>query len=310
MQSVVIKNEEDAWKLLDKILNSKEYDDYLEFQNWPNISINIKGERYSSTLPAGLLEKLSFIQRNLNSFYGETVYGGDARFLKKADKHEIELVYTIVKGSTDIKADATGLLNKLGESMAKPSTQKITAITLCFISLAISGAFVLGTHMDNIKEIEIEKQKTLQKAIEALPQLKDTSGQLHGTFRKIISAASDADSIQLGDIRLGKHEINKIAEKDKNKYEKDVLESEFQVTSLRGYDNHYSVGITDLKQNRKLMAKLFKGHTKDGDLALLANSLTNEEVIELVVGVKIIDNNYAKAEVLEIKPNKKINKDT
>jgi len=301
MQSVVIKNEDDAWKQLSKILDSDKYDDYLEFQKWPNISINIKGDRYSSTLPAGLLEKLSFIQRNLNSFYGETVYGGDARFLKKADKHEIELVYSIVKGSTDIQADATGLLNKLGESMAKPSTQKITAITLCFISLAISGAFVIGNHMDNIKEIEIEKQKTLQKAIEALPQLKDTSGQLHGTFRKIISAASDADSIQLGNIQLGKHEINKIAEKDRNKYEIDIIESHFKVTSLRGYDRHYSIGITDLKQNRKLTAKLYKHPNSDGDLSLLAKSLTSEEPIELVVGVKVIDKNYANAEIIEIK---------
>ena len=301
MQSVVIKNEDDAWKQLSKILDSDKYDDYLEFQKWPNISINIKGDRYSSTLPAGLLEKLSFIQRNLNSFYGETVYGGDARFLKKADKHEIELVYSIVKGSTDIQADATGLLNKLGESMAKPSTQKITAITLCFISLAISGAFVIGNHMDNIKEIEIEKQKTLQKAIEALPQLKDTSGQLHGTFRKIISAASDADSIQLGNIQLGKHEINKIAEKDRNKYEIDIIESHFKVTSLRGYDRHYSIGITDLKQNRKLTAKLYKHPNSDGDLSLLAKSLTSEEPIELVVGVKVIDKNDANAEIIEIK---------
>ncbi|WBA07768.1 hypothetical protein [Salinivibrio kushneri] len=301
MQSVVIKSEDDAWKLLSEILDSDKYDNYLEFQNWPNISINIKGDRYSSTLPASLLEKLSFIQRNLNSFYGETVYDGDARFLKKADKHEIELVYSIVKGSTDIKADATGLLNKLGESMAKPSTQKITAITLCFISLAISGAFVIGNHMDNIKEIEIEKQKTLQKAIEALPQLKDTSGQLHSTFRKIISAASDADSIKLGDIELGKNEINRIAEKDKNKYEKDIVESEFKVTSLRGYDRHYSVGVTDLKNNRKFTAKLYKHSDSDDDLSLLAKSLTSEESISLVVGVKVIDNNYANAEIFEIK---------
>lgn len=194
--------------------------------------------------------------------------------------------------------------------MTIPSTQKVTAITLCFIALALTGAFVLGKYMDNIKEIEIEKQKTLQKAIKVLPQLRDTSGQLHRTFRKIISAASDADSIQLGNIKLDKVEINKIAGNEKNVYGKDILESEFKVTSLRGYENHYSVGITDLKQNRKIIAKLYKSYTNDGDLALLANSLTNEEVIELVVEVSVIDNNYAKAKILDIKSHTLVVKDT
>jgi hypothetical protein len=297
--SIVIGSEEKAWSVLEDFLKKQNFDKYVEFNNWPIINLNIKGDRYPSTLPANLVDRLSYIQGNLNTFYGKFVYGGDARNLKKFEKHEIELIYNIQKGSTDIKADATGLLNKLGESMSKPGTQKITGITLCVIALTIAGAVVFTNNSDNIRDIEIQRLKLLEKAIETSPNLKGSSLELHNTFKRIISSASDANNITIGRTVFDRDAINSIAERTRNKVEHVKIEGQYKINSIRGYERYYLVEVI-FDKTTNIRARLLKNNILQEHLKLLTNSLTGDTLVPLTFTAKKINDGYASAVIESI----------
>lgn len=296
---ITIRSEEDAWKILERLLLEDDFHKYIEFESWPFINLNIKGERYSSTLPANLLNKLSHIQSNLNTFYGNFVYEGDARNLKKYEKHDIELVFKVKEGSTALKADATGLLNKLGESMTKPETQKVAGITMCVLALILSGAGVVNNYSDNQKVIELQRLKLLEKAIETVPELKNSSTEIQKTFRRVISSAADADSISIGDTLFDKYAINKIAEKTNNKIEWVEIEGEFHISSIRGYESYYTIEII-YEKNSKVRARLSKDIVSEEQVKLLTDSLINGSLVSLNFKAKKIEDGYASARVQSV----------
>lgn len=299
LNSIVINSEEDAWTVLEKMVDGQMQDCFVEFKSWPTINLKIKGERYSSTVPANLLDRLSNIQRNLNTFYGKFVYDGDARNLKKAEKHEIELVYSVQKGSTDIKADATGLLNKLGESMNNPGTQVVTAVTLCVIALSIAGTISITNAADNNKEVELQRLKILEKAIEVAPSLEGVPNSLKRTFNRIISSVSDAQSITFGTRTLNQNEIRKVAKEAHENIEIVQISGRYKINSIRNYAQYYLLEIL-YDNNVNIRARLSKNLVKSHQMDLILKSLTSEILVPLTFKAKKIDDDLSSVNVQSI----------
>lgn len=297
--SILITSEAEAWNTLECLLKAKVSDHYVEFQGWPNFDIVIKGERYSSTVPADLLSKLSNVQGALNTFYGRFVYEGDARNLKKYEKYEIELVYTVKKSSTDIKADATGLLNKMGEAMSKPGTQKVAGITLCVLALIISGAVVISKKSSDNRDIEIQKLKLLEKAIEKSPELKDASKNLQDIYRSIIVSASDANNISIGTQHYSQQKIQELAERNRSRANRVELSGEYKIKSLRGYQNHYLLDV-QINKDISIRARVLKSEMNEDKVKLLIGSITGTSVVPLTIAATQLEDGYANAIITKI----------
>lgn len=299
-KSILITSEEDAWSSLEKLLREDSNEAYVEFQGWPNFDLIVKGERYSSTIPANLLSKLSTIQGSLNTFYGKFVYEGDARNLKKYEKHEIELVYTVKKGSTEIKADATGLLNKMGEAMNKPSTQKIAGVTLCVLALIVSGAVVISKKSNDNRDIEIEKLKLLEKAVDKSPELKDASREFQDLFRSIIASASDAKNISIGPKLYDEQKIHELAERSRTRVERIELAGAYRIKSIRGYQNHYLIDI-QIDKDTSIRARVRRSDVDQEKINVLVKSITSNALVSLELAATKIEDGYANALVTKIK---------
>jgi len=296
---ILITSEEEAWKALEQFFTRKYSEAYVEFQGWPNFDLIVDGGRYSSTIPAYLLSNLSYLQGILNTYYGRFVYDGDARNLKKYEKFEIELVYKVAKGSTEIKADATGLLNKLGEAMNKPSTQKVTGITLCALALILSGAVVISKESSNKRDIEIQRMKLLEKAIEKIPHLKGASRDFQGLFKSIIMSASDAQYINIGPQRYDKVNIKEIAERTRSIIEHVDIIGQYRVKSIRGYQNHYLIDL-QIDKDTSIRARVNRRDFDKEEIDLLISSITDNTLVSLTLSATKIEDGYANAVVTKI----------
>lgn len=239
----VISSESQAWRALERLVDGDEDLGSIQFNGWPDVALKFKGDRYSASLPSGLMRQVSEIQSAVNRCYGRAAYQGDARSIKHAERDELELVFEVREGSTELKADATGLLNRLGDAMNKPSTQKLAGLTLVILAIILTGGTVISNLSSDRKEVEVKRLELLQRAIEKAPELKDATPEFQRVYRDIVSAASDADQITVGSRRISTNEISEIAGAQKGAGQRVDLNGRYKVSSIRRFAKHCLIDV-------------------------------------------------------------------
>ena len=146
-ESLIIANDNDAMQFLKNALNS-EYDNkivQLDFQSWPKLEINIKGDRYDSTLTAAMMKALIEFQVHLNRVYGTILYNKDGRSIKDDEREAIEILFKIEKGSSNLIADLSGFFSELG----KNAVEKLTGKQIVTIVLGAAFLWTASTCQEN-----------------------------------------------------------------------------------------------------------------------------------------------------------------
>lgn len=239
----IISSETTAWQALERLTDSDEDLGEIQFEGWPEVALKFTGERYSASLPSSLMRQVSEIQTVINRSYGRAAYQGDARSIKHAERDDLELVYEVRKGSTELKADATGLLNRLGDAMSKPDTQKSAGRTLVLLAIILTGGVVISNLSSDRKDIEIKRLELLQRAIEKSPEIKDATPEFQRVYRDIVTAASDADQITIGSRRITSTEISEIAGAQKGASQRVDLNGKYKVSSIRRFAKHCLIDV-------------------------------------------------------------------
>jgi hypothetical protein len=299
VRPLLISSEEDAWDALERLVDGDEVLGPIQFEGWPNVALKFQGERYSASIPSGLMRQISEIQTVINRCYGRSVYNGDARSIKHVERGELELVYEVREGSTEIKADATGLLNRLGDAMAKPSTQKWASATLIVLALVITGGVVISNLSSDKKETEIKRLQLLERAIEKAPELKDATPEFQRVYRDIVSSASDADRIEVGSKSISVKEIAKIAAGQKGVGERVDINGQYRVSSIRRFAKHCLIDVL-LADGESLRARVAFDRFPDSALAAVSVAVAKNVPISLSITAMKHKDGYSNGRVTAI----------
>lgn len=295
----VISSEENAWKALERLVDGGEFLGPIEFEGWPSIALKVQGERYSGSMPSGLMRQVSEIQCVVNRCYGRSAYQGDARNIKRVERDELELVYQVREGSTKIKADATGLLNRLGDAMAKPNTQKVASITLIAFALIITGGVVVSNLSSDKKEIETKRLQLLERAIDKAPELKDATPEFQKVYRDIVSSASDADQITIGSKSISAEDIAKIAGSQKGIGQRIELDGKYRISSIRRFTKHFLIDVL-LPGGDILRARVAFDRFPDPTLTAVSVSIATNTPISLKITAMRHKDGYSNGRVTAI----------
>jgi len=294
-----IKSEEDAWVLLEWLLADEANALQPVFDGWPTISLKIEGDRYEASLPTGLMRQVSEIQGAINRCYGRTAYQKDARSVKQAERNELELVFEVREGSTELKADATGLLDRLGDAIKKPSTANVAAITLVSLALIICGSVLLSNLSANGRAVEEKRLQLLAKAIERAPDLKDATPEFQKIYRDIVASASDADHITLGSQRISSAEISMIADSQRIGGQRVDLDGAYKVDAIRRYSKHCLVDVL-LPTGEKIRARIIFDRFPDSSVSSVLMAVAKNTPIQLSVTAMKHKDGYSSARITAI----------
>ncbi|MBL8423974.1 MAG: hypothetical protein JNK06_10825 [Candidatus Accumulibacter phosphatis] len=294
-----LRSEKDAWTLLEWLLNDPENSTQVEFDGWPIISMKIEGERYAATLPTGLMRQVSEIQGVINRCYGRAAYQRDARSVKQSERDGIELIFEVSEGSTELKADATGLLDRLGDAMKKPSTANKAAITIVALALIISGSIVLSSLSDHRLAIEEKRLELLAKAIERAPDLKDATPEFQKVYRDIVASASDADQITVGTSSLPMTEISAIAGAQRATGQRIDIAGLYKVDAIRRFSKHCLVDVI-LPSGEKIRARIVFDRFPEADISAVLMAVAKNTPIKLSVTAMKHKDGYSSARITAI----------
>lgn len=213
---VRIETEDDAWRVLSDILNDKINADEVALDfgeaKWAKFCLNFKGSVFQQTVTASMMRGLVEYQK---AFYraAALLTKNDARIIRLTDKEkdELELIFKVKEGSSELNADASEQLkNIVGKCVDKMSGKQIQ-ISIIVVALLFFG----NAQMENYLSNDLEKAR-----IEA--SMKEESSRIKAeTRRQEIASTERRDTLQL---------IEGLMRENKRKT--DLLEQAFEASEV------------------------------------------------------------------------------
>jgi hypothetical protein len=250
----VLSSSEQAHALLKKLIaagnedggQGKNEDVEVQFEGeLGSIKIEIEGSNYHGTITGELAKGIWEFQLAMYRAGAFALHGvADIRKLTADQRNQLELVFEVREGSTDLLANLNETLKCLKEVFDDMSgTQK--TIALITVALIIAGLLGFEHYSDNQNDILLEQEKTAQMKVvkdAAIDAAKIVFEKYeHATaqgVQAIVKGASDAESIRAGKAKLDRNSIVELNRKaDRTQSSAEIVDTSFRVFNLQAKEN-------------------------------------------------------------------------
>ncbi len=221
MDEIVLRNEKDAFALLEKALNQELSDKpfVLKFDNWPVLEIKLEGEGYDSTITPDMAGALVELQHAINRAYARTIHHtSNARSLTSEERQELQFKAKVEKGSSLISVNFGNFAEKLALSVVDKMTPEAIAITVVGIAVTSASLFAYKSFLKSRSEDKVIGAKSLEaialsqeetkrfelfaRAVARVPELAHARDDFDAARNEIVRATADADSLSVNSVKL------------------------------------------------------------------------------------------------------------
>ncbi|KPV94430.1 hypothetical protein AN214_03528 [Pseudoalteromonas sp. P1-9] len=328
MDSAVIKSELDLLKLVESVFKGeKEAPGKLQFDGWPIIDINVKGERYKSSLPTGMMEGLINFQNELSRAYATVKYNtANLQKLTNEDRSALELIFTIKEGSTDSKGNAhdwlNGIFDKIGVVL-EGMTGKEKLALYSVIALSVAGYFTYSQYSDSQTKIALEKEQTKQMEVvskaakenpltrlrdELEPEIRHLAGEtgervirhIDTGYTEVVRTVQDATAVSIGEKSYDKDDIKRIV--SIKEPIKDVLEEKgsFTIEGIKKNLDYLIVNVVNHSEDLAFSIKVDLSFTPKTELDTLYDALRDGNQLEISYQAHYRDGEIVRARLIKL----------
>lgn len=326
---LVINTEEEFLSYAYGVLFEENKVEFLNFNGWPKVNLDIKGERYHSSLPTKLMEGLIGFQQEVDKAYASLLYGASNRQrLTNADKDILELVFTIKEGSTGASSGDGSWFNGFWDKLDvvcndMTGTQKTSILVI--VTLAIGGYFATKTFTDaqtkqhaeeqrteqitaltdmNNKTVEAMRDSLMSKALELAPASSGAQKvveHMEEGYKSVVKSVQDADELYIGDTKFNKAQIHTISAKPDVVNEVDEVTGAFFIDSISKKRSDYlNVSVQGVDSELSFNIKVDRSFLKDDENAALHEAFYNETSIKLKYQAKLKNGEIADARLIHV----------
>ncbi len=158
---LTLTSEEDAWKFLENL----QKEDFtlprdISFGDWCNLTIYLKGEKWSSSITTSIFPVFEQLQQSVNHAYAKAKYSKKVK-LTKEEKEQLEIIIKVSEGSSDTETKINW--TALGKACISKMTNKQIFSLLVIIALLFTGTVAHKDHLQNTRDIQIIKEANEDK---------------------------------------------------------------------------------------------------------------------------------------------------
>lgn len=234
--NLLIESEQDAINLIELALlgEFKGKDVSFDFQGWPTLDINIKGTRYNSTLPVGVMKGLVEYQGVLNRAYALVSDNYSAKSMSESERKDLEVVFEVSQGSSDIVGAIAEQFGTLAEQAMLNMSGDQLVITILGLGLIFGLSKVALAKFKTDGELKAEKQRLdyAENIVEKNVTLSKVNSDLNKALLTVVKGAYDADHLRLGSIDLDEAEIKSLTQRTRSTTDKVRIDDFFLVKKL------------------------------------------------------------------------------
>lgn len=319
--AIIIENAESFWNVVDDFLQREAVEPGidmpldLDFQGWPYLHINVKGEKFHSSLTSSMVCGLASMHESFQRAYALAKYGtSNLQRLTNEDKQSLDIIFKIKEGSTDSETDWSGTINQFlafltGAFEGMTGVQKMTILLALITALTVGGCYYLYTSsQDHLADLNNQTQTTqtvvngMTRSFELGTEVKRRGEtgvsreiEAHGEDGKaslLKSVASDAESV-----KIGSQQYNGAALQDyRNRQSVDRERSE-------RFDNFYIKGISRSGMaSTELNLSVVRVSNGESFTIKVAEDIARPEELKTLAGA-IVTGEVVRISYLEVKEN-------
>lgn len=168
MREIVVKSEEDAWKLVEQhtTKDGLVFPDDMEvrFEGWPTVRVYIRKPKVSGSITPTMMESFIALQDSIYRTVTFIKYGeSDLRRLGQSDRDEYEINVEVKKGSSDQTVDLTKLMTDLGGEFLKSMPPEYVVGAILGAGLLWAGTAAWKHYLDMRKEVRLAEVSSAEK---------------------------------------------------------------------------------------------------------------------------------------------------
>lgn len=306
---LIISNDTVAWEYIKSALEGH-YDDEvveLKFEDWPNFSINVTGQRYNSTVTTSMMRSLVELQVHLHRVYAEIIYGKSARSLTLDERNALEIVYKVKEGSSDVSGSFGGFFTELGKGAMDKMTGAQVVMVVAGVAALIAGTSMYGQHLaaDAASKRADHQHEINMELLKAQPRLQEIHNEQQATYLNILKSVLDADTVVLDRAEYNSEQLAELAKQEKVLINSERVDDQYLVTSLKLRDDGYRIDLVNNSTKAALSADLPKNQLGADDMDRLFIAFTSETTIGLKVSARMRGDVITSSNILGLTPAKR-----
>jgi|SRR5476649_1599425 len=320
--AIVIDSAEDFWATVERCISAdkekpgQDLNFNFLFEGWPKLHINVKGDKFHSSLTSSMVAGLASMHESLQRAYCLAKYETqNLQRLTNEDKQALDIIFQISEGSTDSETDWSATINQflaffVSAFDGMSGIQKMVVLLALITALTAGGCYYL--HEQSISEQTKSSAITentgivvngMSKAFQLGTEAKSRGEtpvsreiENHGEEGKgalLKSVAGDAEQVKVG--------VNTYTAADLGNYsERQSVDRERR----ESFDNFYIKGLarasglnsTDLNltvvrasNNEVFTIKVATDIARPEELSRLANAIVSGDLIRISY-LEVIEN--------------------
>ena len=322
----VIKNEDDAFEYLQKIIDHgiDLEKDTIRFDGWPYLSLYIKGSKFDSSLTPSLMKGFLELQKGINRSYCLVKYGTpNTNVLTKAEREELEIKVKVEGGSTTTGVDLQSLLTNIGTKVIDKMDPTTLAITLVSLGLIWAGKTSYAAYLENrrqtrenevkseetremlksqqfMSEQETERTRLLTQVMLSNNAVSNVSKVADDTKAALIKELGTTASSTIQGISVDGEMAAELAKNARRKSIDVAFNARFRILTVDSTDPEtFKVRLRNIETKEEFNAKVQDYSLDSKYIKALQYGEWSKTPINLVVSAKSKDNEISHATVLE-----------
>lgn len=306
---VIIKTAEDFWAFTQDFI-SKE-DIYfnnidIQFDGWPILYINIKGDKFHSSLTASMIAGMASMNEAFQRAYVMAKYGSSKlNSLTNEDRQALDVVFKVKEGSTESTTDWSDTANRamtfLQQTMENMSgAEKMTVLLALISALTIGGCYYLHQKRASKKDELEAKSDDIQTVVTGMKDAFQIASELKAAgetpaSRKIEklsetakaavlkSVANDAESAVVGgEAYTGAQLLDFKNRQSKNRESRENFDN-FYILGIQrsGVSDEFNLLVQRESNGESFNLKVLEEMTRSEELARLAGAVLTHELLRI-----------------------------
>ncbi len=320
MQKIIINNEDKAWEIFGNAAEGSFSGDIasIEFAGWPTLELTLNGGKFDASLTAAVMENLIEVQKSLNRSYALLNYNiHDSRKNTSEDRNNIELIFKVNKGSSEITAAVANGLQNLITSIGDKMDPTQFLILVLGGGLLYFGQSVYKARLNKqleekkmevdlaIKKEDTDRFQMLSDVVTKNTALRTIAYESEDAQASLVKAASYADSATLMGISgIGKVEYQALTKNPRSKSKEVRLDGAYKILVA---DQGQSEGRFKLSsESKEFTASLDENNLEPEDVDTFKRAFWERTEINLEINAKLLRGEVISASIVGVKSPEEI----
>lgn len=308
-QKISITNAQEFWTFTQDFISKEDFDFEkldIRFDGWPILYINVKGDRFHSSLTASMIAGMASMNEAFQRAYAMAKYGNTKlNQLTNEDREALDVVFKVEEGSTESTTDWSDTANRaitfLQQTMENMSgAEKMTVLLALIAALTIGGCYFLHQRRAGKKDDLEAKSDDIQTVVSGMKDAFQIAAELKAsgetpasreieklsdTAKSAVlkSVAGDADSAVVGgSVYTGAQLLDFKNRQSKNRESMERFDNFYVLGILRsGTSDEYNVSVQRESNGETFNLKVLEEMTRPEELERLAGAVLTHELLRI-----------------------------